>query len=159
MNKRRPRKLIGQVERVGFPTLNIVSIPARVDTGAKTSTIWATNISIDEAGKLSFNIFGKKSPFYQKKKIKKRSYSKMAVTSSMGAIQTRYKVRFLIKIKGKKIRASFTLADRSQQVYPILIGRNILRGKFVVDVKKGRPIKLEEKTRTVKLRSHLTAGK
>lgn len=159
MNKRRPTKLIGRVEKVDFPTLSILNIPARIDTGAKTSTVWASKVRIDEEGKLTFNIFGKASPFYKQQKIKKRSYSKTAVASSMGAVQSRYKVRFLIKIKGKKIRASFTLADRSQQVYPILIGRNILRGKFIVDVKKGRPLKLEEKTRTVKLKSHLKAGK
>ncbi|MBI2589080.1 ATP-dependent zinc protease [Candidatus Saccharibacteria bacterium] len=159
MNKRRPRKLIGRVEKISFPTLDVLNIPARIDTGAKTSTIWVSNLRIDEESRLTFNFFGRTSPFYQKKKIIKRSYSKTAVASSMGAIQTRYKVRFLIKIEGKKIRASFTLADRSQQVYPILIGRNILRGKFIVDVKKGQPLKLEEKIRSSRLRSHLKASK
>ena len=33
--------------------------------------------------------------------------------------------------------ATFTLADRSTQVYPVLIGRATLNGKFIVDVQKG----------------------
>ena len=71
------------------------------------------------------------------------------VASSNGAVQRRYAVRLLVKIKGKKIRGYFTLADRSQQAYPVLIGRNILRGKFLVDVESGHPdIKAERRRRT-----------
>ena len=44
-------------------------------------------------------------------------------------------IKMLVIISGKKIRARFTLANRSTQKYPVLVGRNILRRKFVVDVK------------------------
>ena len=35
------------------------------------------------------------------------------------------------------MKAKVTLADRSGQIYPMLIGRNILRNKFIVHVAEG----------------------
>jgi hypothetical protein len=47
--------------------------------------------------------------------------------------------------------ATFTLADRSSQVYPVLIGRATLRGKFIVDVQMGSPLREEEEKRSMEL--------
>jgi hypothetical protein len=77
------------------------------------------------------------------------------VASSIGAEQGRYKIIALIKLRGKKIRTSFTLADRSSQAYPVLIGRNVLRGKFLVDVKSGRPDHTAETKRSEQLQQEL----
>lgn len=146
-----PKIIIGRAEKVAFPTLGYSDIPARIDTGAKTSVVWATNIAIDDQNRLTFNIFDKTSSHYKKKVIKKRAYSKIVIANSTGSTQIRYRVQFLVKLRGKKIRASFSLADRSKQVYPVLIGRNVLRGKFIVDVKKGKPLSAAERDRSIKL--------
>ncbi|MCA9485537.1 MAG: ATP-dependent zinc protease [Nanoarchaeota archaeon] len=45
-------------------------------------------------------------------------------------------VRFPIKIGGRNIKASFNLADRSKMRYRILIGRNLLRNNFLIDISK-----------------------
>jgi hypothetical protein len=82
-------------------------------------------------------------------------FSQGMVASSNGRAELRYKIRTLVCIAGKKIRARVTLADRSSQVYPVLIGRNILRGKFIVDVKLGKVLKDEEISRSKKLQSLL----
>ena len=132
----RPYQTIGRALRVNFPELQIVGVPVRIDTGAKTSAIWASEI-IEKDGTLSFKLFGPNSQFYTGEAISTNSYSQRKVASSFGTKQRRYIVRLLVVIEGRKIRASFTLADRSQQSYPILIGRNVLRGKFLVDVKLG----------------------
>lgn len=146
-------KIIGRAEKASFPELEIFNVPARVDTGAKTSAVWASNIAVDSNGKLNFSLFDSHSSYYNGQIIKTRSYAVTVVASSMGNLEKRYKVRLLFKIRGKKIRGSFTLANREQQVYPILIGRNILRGKFIVNVKKGKVLYDAEKKRTVELRS------
>ena len=62
----------------------------------------------------------------------------------------RYKVKIPVVVKGRKIKANFTLADRSAQVYPVLVGRNILRGKFVVDVKGGATLRHAERALAAK---------
>ena len=63
-------------------------------------------------------------------------------------LQQRYKVKLRVILDNRVINATFTLADRSSQVYPVLVGRNILRGKFIVDVHKGSPLKSLESFRT-----------
>lgn len=147
------KKMIGRAEKVSFPELGAENIPARVDTGAKTSSVWATDIS-EHGGLVSFTLFGKSSQFYTGE-VHTAPFEKIIVASSIGEAQERYKVRILVKLKGKKIRARFTLADRSQQAYPILLGRNVLRGKFVVDVAGGKPLYKEERQRSRQLQAKL----
>lgn len=144
-------KIIGRSELVAFPDLQSKPIPARIDTGAKTSALWASEITKD-GKELSFVLFDKTSPFYTGERISVQYFEKRLVASSNGAVQQRYAVRLLVKIKGKKIRGHFTLADRSAQAYPVLIGRNILRGKFLVDVQSGHPDIKAERRRHTQLR-------
>lgn len=144
-------KIIGRSELVAFPDVQSKPIPARIDTGAKTSALWASEI-VQKDKELSFMLFDKTSPFYTGEHIVVPHFEKRLVASSNGAVQERYAVRLLVKIKGKKIRGYFTLADRSQQAYPVLIGRNVLRGKFLVDVQTGHPDIRAERRRHVRLR-------
>lgn len=146
---------IGRVEHVTFPGTGIENIPARIDTGARTSVIWASNIRVSKDGWLSFNMFDESSTYYKEHQFSTRVFSKLVVSSSMGTIQKRYKVKLPVIIKNRRINASFTLADRSQQVYPILIGRNVLRGKFVVDVKQGEALKEAERKKIERLQKML----
>mgnify|MGYP001554301429 CR=1 FL=1 len=131
------RKLIGSAEHVDFPELKLSNIPARIDTGAQTSAIWASNIQ-EKAGAIEFNLFDRESEFYTGDVISTQHYEIRTIASSNGASEQRYAVKFLVVLEGRRIRASFSLANRATQVYPVLVGRNVLRGKFVVDVKLGK---------------------
>lgn len=146
-----PKKIIGRVEKVSFPELGIGTIHARVDTGAHTSAIWATARVSDN--RLEVIFFGPDHPLYDGKTYYFDEYSHGMVSSSNGQSQLRYKVRVLLKIAGRRIRTTITLADRSAQAYPMLIGRNVLRGKFIVDVKKGTPLIAAERVRSHKIQS------
>ena len=143
--------VLGRVERVDFPERGLKNVPTRVDTGAKTSSIWASAVK-EEDGVLFFKLFGSKSQYYSGEVLHTSDYSQRIVASSNGHVQNRYVVRLLITVQGRKIRALFTLADRSKQVYPVLLGRNVLRGKFIVDVKQGQPLRQAEKRRTASLK-------
>ena len=57
--------------------------------------------------------------------------------SAHGDLQVRFRVYLTIILGGKKIRGTFTLADRSKNKYPALIGCKILNKKFLIDVSKG----------------------
>lgn len=110
------------------------NVPAKIDTGAEASSIWASKIRVDKDGTLKFSLFGPSSPFYNGKIIKCKDYKVMVVRSAMGQEQLRYRVHLPIKIKGRTINVLFSLSDRSRNSFPILIGRRTLQGKFVVDV-------------------------
>ncbi|MBR2659579.1 ATP-dependent zinc protease [Candidatus Saccharibacteria bacterium] len=113
---------------------DIDGVPAKIDTGAGASAIWASNITIGQDGVLSFCLFGKSSPLYTGKVYKRTDYKVIAVRSAMGQEEIRYRVHFSVKIAGRKIRVLFSLADRSRNSFPILIGKRTLSGKFLVDV-------------------------
>lgn len=153
-NKKTP-KVVGRAEHIHFPELGFFDVPARIDTGAKSAAIWASDIR-DKDGVLTYTLFDKKSPFYTGEQYTTQEYEPVVVASSTGATQSRYKVKLLVRLKGKKIRATFTLANRETQAFPVLIGRNVLLGKFLVDAKKARKeLREVERKRSEELQSRL----
>lgn len=112
-------------------------VPAKIDTGADSSSIWASDIFIDEAGVLHFKLFGQGSEFYTGEILSRTDYKVAQVASSSGHVQVRYRTHFTIRLGGKKIKALFNLSNRSRNKFPILIGRRTISGKFLVDVERG----------------------
>lgn len=127
------KTVLGQLEGVDFQDIKIAGVVARVDSGAYTSAIWASSVEETENG-LEVVFFDKGSNFFTGKKILFNNFGFVNIKSSNGFVQSRYKVQLCIKIKGDIIKEWFTLADRSKMKYPVLIGRNILVDKFLVDV-------------------------
>ncbi len=113
---------------------HVNKVPAKIDTGADTSSMWATDISIDTLGHLQFQLLGPSSSLFTGEVIKRTDFSVVKVRSSTGHEQIRYRTHFSIKIGGKRVKAMFTLADRSNNHFPVLIGKRTLQGKFFVDV-------------------------
>lgn len=112
----------------------VKDVPAKVDTGADSSSIWASGVSIDSTGKLHYVLFDKKSPFYNGEEFVTASYSVAGVVSSSGHRQIRYRTKLPVIIKGRRIMVEFNLSNRSKHQFPILIGKRTLRRKFIVDV-------------------------
>ncbi|MBN2042569.1 MAG: ATP-dependent zinc protease [Candidatus Aenigmarchaeota archaeon] len=56
-------------------------------------------------------------------------------------IKERPVVEIEIEIGGQKMKIQANLNDRSHMRYPMIIGRNVLRGNFVVDVEKSPDIR------------------
>lgn len=126
--------ILGQVEQIDFLDFGLEGVPARIDTGARTSTLWASNIA-EQDGKLSFKLFDEGYPKHDGSVITMETFETREVTSSNGATEERYMIWLRVRVAGRTIRARFTLANRSTQRYPVLIGRNLLRGKFIVNIK------------------------
>jgi len=126
---------VGSIEFVSLPDDQVFDVPAKVDTGADSSSIWADDIR-EKNGQLQFKLFGKSSPFYTGNVHKATEYSTVSVKNSFGVSEFRYKVTLRLKIQSKTIRVRFTLADRHNNRHPILIGRRTLTGKFLVDTSK-----------------------
>jgi hypothetical protein len=128
-----PKIIIGQIGTVIFPELSNGNTEARIDTGAQTSAIWVSSVKETPNG-LAVIFFDKSSKLYTGKSVILTEYADTVVISSNGNSERRYKVRLLCVVAGRRIRGWFTLADRSKQKYPVLLGRNLLKGKFIVDV-------------------------
>lgn len=152
--------IIGRAERIDFPDLGFSKVPAKIDTGADASSIWGS-ASLDAKGRLDVVFFDLESPFYDGKvhTFPKSAYSITRIANSFGHREIRYKVKIKVKVNGRLINGAFTLADRSKKLYPILLGRSLLKKKFLVDVAKGKPLLQEEKERRKKLQDELMREK
>ena len=134
------KTVIGSTEFVDFGK-RAQKVPAKIDTGADSSVVWASNIRIDKDGVLKFSLFGEGSPYYNGKIFKRTDYSVASVRSAMGQEQVRYRTHFWVKIGGRKIKILMNLSDRSKNEFPVLIGRRSISGKFLVDVAKKNVIR------------------
>jgi glutathione synthase/RimK-type ligase-like ATP-grasp enzyme len=126
---------IGTTELVSFPDGGVQDVSAKIDTGADSSAVWATHIT-EQNGQLSYTLFGKSSPYYTGQPFVTKDYKVVSIKNSFGQAEFRYKVKLKLVLAGRTIQATFTLANRAHNHYPILIGRQTLRGKFLVDVAK-----------------------
>ncbi len=154
------KRIIGRVEKVSFPELSIKNVHAKIDSGADLSSLWATGIH-EDGNILKFKLFGRKSPHYTGKEIEIPAphYLLTRVANSFGHKEFRYVVKLQIKLSGKIIVATFTLSDRAKKTYPILIGRKLLKGKFLVDVSKGTPLNMIESKKKTRMEKELEVFK
>ena len=125
--------IIGTTEYIFLPENNQEVIPAKVDTGADSSAIWASEIEQEE-GVLSYSFFAPGSTYYTGLVHKTSRFKVTSIRNSFGHEEIRYKVYLKVSIGKHTIRRWFSLADRSRNNFPILLGKNFLRGRFVVDV-------------------------
>lgn len=135
---KKQKAIIGRTADVVILSEDNLTIPAKVDTGADGSSIWASELSMSDDGILSFCLFAKGSEYYSGRRHVAKTFTASAVRSAHGTLQVRYKIELSVIIEKRKIRASFTLADRSLNTYPALIGCRLLNNKFIVDTSIGR---------------------
>ncbi len=136
MEKSIAKTTIGRSERISFKQADIHGLPAKIDTGAYRSSIWATKIK-EKDGMLHFTLLGPSSPFYSGIELTTDVYKTIIVENSFGHRERRYSVFLSVEIVGNKINSNFTLANRGMKKYPALIGRKMLRNRFIVDVSIG----------------------
>ena len=95
--------------------LNEITL-ARIDTGAAKSSI-----DVELAANL------KLGPIIETSKVR-NSHGK----------SVRPVVKATITIQNKKVTEKFTIANRSNMKYKVLVGRNILNKGFLIDPSKGK---------------------
>ena len=127
--------IIGTTQTIQIKTEGDKDVVAKIDTGADTSSVWASSI-FEKDGALHFKLFSPKSVYYSGKEHVTSDYKVSFIKNSFGHGEYRYKVKLRVKINNKLYNVTFSLADRSNSMYPVLIGKRFLKNKFVVDVSK-----------------------
>jgi hypothetical protein len=156
MNADQKPAVIGRAEKVDLPDFGFSGVPAKIDTGADSSAIWVSRAE-EKNGSLHCVFFGPGSQFYSGEAvIISKGYQITRVANSFGQKELRYKLKLRIRVKGRLVKATFTLSDRSLKTYPILLGRRLLRGKFLVDVTDGEALTAAERARTRLLKKELS---
>lgn len=140
MNAINEKKIIGRRELVDFPDLGLYEIEAKIDTGAFTSAIHCSDVheEITPDGKkvICFDLLDPSHPAYNHKRLRFENYSLRDIKNSFGDVQERYIIRTKIRLYEEEHETEFSLSDRSDMKYPVLLGRMLLRRRYLVDVGK-----------------------
>lgn len=129
--------LVGEVEWLWLEAVNRV-YEARVDTGATTSSISAREITpFEKDGKpwVRFQLSPDDSNTSYEIEAPLVRYARIR-QSSTEETDRRAVARLTVRMGNLTEVAEFTLTDRSQMSYPILLGREFLRDIAVVDVSR-----------------------
>jgi hypothetical protein len=132
----KPPVLIGWREWAGFPDLGVKTIIAKMDTGAKSSAIHAFNIDEVEIDGKRFVEFclhpaqRKNTPeiFCQAPVMGQRT-----IRSSNGQTEKRYVIQTRLKLGRRVWKIELTLTNREAMDYRLLLGRDAVRRRFIVD--------------------------
>lgn len=129
--------IIGKNERISFIDLGLKDIRGKIDTGAKTSSLHCSVIQPMPNGVVSFILLDEEhkkfTPLYKTAKVSRVG----KVKSSNGKVQKRYFIKTTVSILGKEYLTEFSLTNRGNMKFPVLIGRSLLKEGFLVDVTKG----------------------
>ncbi len=134
------KKVIGRIDKADFPELSLYDIQVKIDTGAYTSSIHCHNISIrhkkGQPPQVRFNLLDPSHPEYDEREFILPIYARRRVKSSSGESTIRTFIKTKILLFGELIDIELSLADRSDMKYPVLLGRRLLRRRFIVDVSR-----------------------
>lgn len=127
--------VLGRAELLDLVDFGIVGIQAKVDTGAYHSSIHTDSITLSSDGKaLTFQILGgHPATKVHTKTITTSDFKMVWVQNSFGQREERYQIRLRVKLGPKLFKAHFTLANRAEMSYPVLLGRELLNDRFMVD--------------------------
>lgn len=142
------KKIIGRRERITLPDWKLKMIPAKVDTGAYTSSIHCTFLEekeVDGDRILFYRVLDTSDRKYKDLIHQTNDYSQKKVKNSFGQVEVRYKVKTKVIMFDEEFEAEFTLTDRSKMRNAILLGRKMIQGKFLVDVSE---VNLSQKSKT-----------
>lgn len=127
------KKIVGRVDKIDFPKLNLFEVAVKIDTGAYTSAIHCSEI-IEEDNTLRCTFKSKGHPNFNSQDIIFDNYSYTDVKSSNGFKENRFKIKSEVIFFGKTYKINLTLSTRDDMKFPVLIGRQFLSKKFLVDV-------------------------
>ncbi|RAU82181.1 ATP-dependent zinc protease family protein [Pontibacter arcticus] len=134
------KKVIGRREHISLPELDLQDLEAKIDTGAYTSAIHCSDIHTetmpDGTQVICVDLLDPSHPKYNHRKLRFAEYDLREIKSSFGEVQQRYIIRTTIELFNEVFEAEFSLSDRSDMKYPVLIGRKLLKGRYIVDISR-----------------------
>lgn len=129
-------KTVGWREWIGLPDLGIRRLKAKIDTGAKSSSLHAYDIEvleIDGLQKVRFNIQPRQRNRTHVVSAETEISEFRLVRSSNGQTTSRPVIQTSIEIHGERFVTDVTLFDRTKMGFRMLVGRQTLNNRFVVD--------------------------
>jgi hypothetical protein len=126
-------KVVGWVENVGIEDVDIV-LKAKLDSGAKTSSIDAEVIDIRKEGKRvkgkytgEVVVFSVKDTADKSNTFERKIVRYVRIKKKNGGYLRRPVIEMAFCIAGKLVKEEVNLANRENFIYPVLVGRNMMQ--------------------------------
>lgn len=126
---------LGWREWLALPDLGIVAVRAKVDTGARSSALHVLDQETFRRGGREFVRFvldtgvAGQAPHPAEAAVLDRR----RVTDSGGHQTERVFIRTRLRLAGEEWQAEVNLTHRRNMLFPMLLGRTALAGRFLVD--------------------------
>jgi hypothetical protein len=138
-------EILGRYDRVDLPQLGLFNIHAKIDTGAYTSSLHCHAAQVVE-NTLEFILLDEEHPEFTGMKFCFQEFEERDIKNSFGEVERRFVIVTTLKIFNEEITTEFSLSNRGSLKFPILIGRKILRNRFLIDITK-KNLSYKEKRR------------
>ncbi len=128
--------IIGWREYIEFPELAVPRVKAKIDTGARSSALHAFDIrrqKRDGQEWVRFAVHPVQRDDDLVIECEAPLHDERMVRSSTGHEQLRPVIRPLIRLGGRRFRIDLTLASRDMMGFRMLLGREAVRRRFLVD--------------------------
>ncbi|NNC41286.1 MAG: ATP-dependent zinc protease [Acidimicrobiia bacterium] len=128
--------VIGWREWLAIPQFGVAAIKAKIDTGARSSALHAHGLSFVERDGQELALFEihpiqrKSSPSYP---VEATVIDRRKVTSSGGHQEIRPVIAVEVEFMDRRWPIEVTLAKRDTMGFRMLLGRQAIRRRFVVD--------------------------
>ena len=138
-HKKKEKKIIGWREWVKLPDLGVPFIKAKVDTGARTSSLHAFDLEIIKRRGVDvarFTVLPEQRKNNPEIIVEAKVAEYRYVKSSTGHQSKRPVILTNIELHGEKWPIELTLANRDEMGFRMLLGRESFKGKMLIDVSK-----------------------
>ena len=137
MNKPIIDKLtVGALEECDLPELNITALNIRIDTGAKTSSLHVDNIVTEDREGVEWVSFDIHPDIHNVERVVRRAApvkQQRTIKSSNAEKEQRKVIDTTITMGGESWQIEVTLTDRSSMSYLMLLGREAMLTRILVD--------------------------
>ncbi|MGB1090785.1 MAG: ATP-dependent zinc protease [Oceanobacter sp.] len=130
------KSVLGYLEHVQLPELDI-ACDVKVDTGACSSSLHAEQIElIEKDGEdwVRFHVLFNRKGNRIDQVCEAKLLGRKRIASSNGQRSYRYAIQTDIELGGQRWSIDLNLSHRGSMTYPMLLGREAIQGRFLVDV-------------------------
>ena len=134
--QKHPKLRIGALELCDLPDLGIERLHVRIDTGAATSSLHVDNIEEFTKSGRDYVSFDLHPDIHNVETIKRTTApveGTKTVKSSSADTEKRVVITTQFRLAGRQWPIKLTLTDRSEMTYLMLLGREAMEGRLVVD--------------------------
>lgn len=128
-------EVIGYLEKVDIPELDLFDLDGKIDTGADSSSLHCDSMVVN-GDTVTFVLHDEVHPSYHGRSITLPIAKRKRVKSSNGKSEERIFIRTKLKLGHESYDADISLSNRANMKYPLLIGRKFLSHHYFIDVSK-----------------------